>query len=76
MRKQTKEKRFKAVGAKVKALRLKAGYTSYETFAFEHNLARKSYWEWERGTNYKLSTLIRIIDIHGLTMEEFFKDIK
>jgi transcriptional regulator with XRE-family HTH domain len=68
--------RFQAVGKRIKALRVEAGYTSYETFAIEHNLARKSYWDWEKGSNYKFETLIRIIDIHGITLEEFFKGLE
>ncbi|WP_025742863.1 hypothetical protein [Aquimarina pacifica] len=68
--------RFQEVGNRIKELRIQAGYTSYETFAFEHNLGRKSYWEWEKGSNYKFETIIRIIDIHNITLEDFFKGLK
>ncbi len=70
------QNRFQAVGERIKELRVKAGYTSYETFAFEHNLSRKSYWEWEKGSNYKFETIIRIIDIHNITLEDFFKGLQ
>jgi DNA-binding XRE family transcriptional regulator len=61
------------VGQKVKELRLKKGYTSYETFAVEHDIDRKYYWSIEKGRNISLTYLKRILDIHGITFEEFFK---
>ncbi len=68
--------RFQAVGERIKELRINAGFTSYETFAFEYNLGRKSYWQWEKGANYKFETIIRIIDIHDISLEDFFKGLK
>ncbi len=65
-----------AIGNRIKELRIKAGYTSYAKFAIEHNFENKSVWRWENGQNYKLNTLSLIADIHGITLEEFFKGIK
>ncbi|MBX2985159.1 MAG: XRE family transcriptional regulator [Bacteroidia bacterium] len=68
--KETLEK----IGQKIKNLRLGKGYRSYETFAVAHDIDRKYYWSIEKGRNISLVYLKRILDIHELTFEEFFKD--
>ncbi len=68
--------RLKTIGARLKELRLQAGYTSYETFAFEKEIPRVQYGRMERGVNVQLVTLFRVLDAHKITLEEFFKGIK
>ena len=68
--------RLNAIGAKIKDLRIRSGYTSAEIFAYEHELNRISYWRMEKGTNITMSSLFRILDIHQITLSEFFKDIE
>lgn len=70
------EKRLQKVGIKLKALRIKAKYKSAETFAFDNELNRVQYWRMEKGANFTLQSLIKVLDIHKLTLEEFFKDIE
>lgn len=67
--------RRKAIGNRIKQLRKKAGYTSYETFATDNGLPRKNYWRVENGNNFTINTLLRLSEIHQITLEEFFKDI-
>jgi transcriptional regulator with XRE-family HTH domain len=69
--------RIKKIGERVKELRVKAGYTSYETFAFDNEIPRVQYGRLERGAvNFKVATLMRILDIHGIGLDEFFRKIK
>ncbi len=70
------KKRSKAIAARIKELRIGAGYTSYETFATDHGMPRKNYWRIEHGNNFTINTLLRITNIHGITLEEFFKGLK
>lgn len=63
------------IANKLKELRIKKGYTSHETFAFENNLNRVQYWRIEKGSNITLKTLIAILDIHNITLSDFFQDI-
>ncbi|MEX0362233.1 MAG: helix-turn-helix domain-containing protein [Allomuricauda sp.] len=65
----------KAIATKVKELRIKNGYTSYETFAIENGLPRKNYWRIEKGENFTINTLIRILKIHDVSLEDFFKGL-
>jgi transcriptional regulator with XRE-family HTH domain len=70
----TEEKVLKDIGERLKQLRIKSGYTSYETFAFENELSRMQYWRMESGlTNLTIRSLIKILKIHKVTIEEFFK---
>jgi transcriptional regulator with XRE-family HTH domain len=61
------------IGNKLTQLRKKNGHKSYESFAIENNLSRMQYWRIEKGkTNLTIKSLTRILDIHGITIEEFF----
>jgi transcriptional regulator with XRE-family HTH domain len=62
------------IGDKLKHLRIKNGYSSYENFAVDNELSRMQYWRIEKGlTNLTLKSLIRILNIHQITIDDFFK---
>lgn len=61
-----------AIGAKIKSLRVDAGYKSYEVFAWENNISRIQYWKMEQGTNCTLKSLYRVLKIHELSFQDFF----
>jgi hypothetical protein len=67
--------RLTAIGEKIKRLRLAKGYRSYETFAFDHSLPRVGYGRHEKGSNLTMASLLRLLDIHGITLQEFFSDL-
>ena len=69
------EEFLKLVGQRIKELRLKSGYTSYEAFALENELDRKQYWRAEKGSNLTLKTLYTIAKIHDISMEELFRSL-
>lgn len=61
------------VGKKLEELRKNAGYTSHETFAYDNEIPRVQYWRIEKGrANLTLKSLVKILAIHKLTVEEFF----
>ena len=70
------EKRIQKIGEKLKELRKARGYSSYENFAFQHDIPRVQYGRIEKGVNFRITTLMRILDIHKISLEEFFKDLK
>jgi hypothetical protein len=76
MKNEAIDPRIKQIGEKIKALRIEKGYSSYEFFAWEHKISRVQYYKMEAGTNITLKSLLRVIDAHGITLEEFFKGIK
>lgn len=63
------------ISQKLKEIRLSKGYTSYETFAFENDLNRVKYWRIESGKNITLKTLIKVLNIHKISLGEFFKNL-
>jgi transcriptional regulator with XRE-family HTH domain len=67
------EKILEDIGQKLRQLRKKKGYTSAESFAYDHDLPRVHYWRIEKGkVNITIRSLQKILSIHKLTMEDFF----
>ncbi len=69
------EKNIKKIAEKVKQLRIDKGYSSYENFAYENDLSRVQYWRLERGTNFTINYLLRVLEIHKMSLSDFFSDI-
>ena len=67
--------RLKLIAQKLKQLRLDKGYSSYEAFAFDHDLPRVGYGRHEQGSNLTLKSLLRLLDIHQLTLADFFGEM-
>ena len=61
---------------KLERLRIEKGFTSYENFAIEYGISRMQYWRMEKGTNFTFESLLKILDAHKITLEEFFKGIE
>lgn len=69
------DERVHKIGAKLKEMRIAKGFSSYEVFAFSNDIPRISYYRLEKGTNCKLESLLKILDIHQVSLSEFFSDI-
>jgi hypothetical protein len=59
----------------LKYLRKEKGFGSYETFALDHGLYRKQYWRAESGSNLTFRSLIKILEIHNLSIVDFFSNL-
>jgi transcriptional regulator with XRE-family HTH domain len=65
------------IAKKLVELRKKKGYSSYESFAYDHEIPRMQYWRMEKGkTNVTLKSLVKILAIHKMTVEEFFAEFQ
>jgi len=73
VRSLSKEEALKKLGARIKELRIKKGYTSYEYFAYEHNISRAQFGRYERGEDLRFSSLFKVANALEVNMEEFFK---
>lgn len=72
---ETVEKVLEQIGTRLRELRKKKGYTSAESFAYDHDLPRVHYWRIESGkANLTIKTLQRILNIYDLTLAEFFRE--
>ncbi len=69
-----KEEYLKKLAGRIKSLRIKQGYTNYETFAYEKGLPRAQYGRYERGEDIRFSSLIKVAKAFDMTLEEFFSE--
>lgn len=65
---------LKKLGERIKQLRIKKGYTSYEYFAYDHNISRAQFGRYEQGQDLRLSSLIKIVNAFGISLAEFFSE--
>lgn len=73
---KVKTSKISLIASKLKQMRIDAGFTSYEQFANAKDLDRKQYWRIENGANITLSTLIKILEIHKVSIKDFFSDLE
>ncbi len=70
------DERLIAIGKQIKQLRVEMGYSSAEIFAYEKNINRISYWRMEKGSNITISSLLKILDIHQISLKDFFNKVE
>jgi transcriptional regulator with XRE-family HTH domain len=68
------ERDFKKLGDRIKYLRVKKGYSSYEVFAFENGIGRAQFGRYERGEDLRYSSLLKVMRALGVTEKEFFSE--
>lgn len=68
-----KSKEILLLAARIKQLRQDKGYTSQETFAYDNGYTLSYYSRLERGEDIRFSSLIKVSEALGVTLEEFFK---
>lgn len=61
---------------RIKSLRKKKGYNSYELFAYDIEISRAGMSKYESGSfdDIRMRTLLKIIDGLGITPKEFFSE--
>lgn len=60
------------LGKRIKELRIKLGYTNYEFFAYDNEIARAQYGKYEKGEDMRYTSLLKVIRALGVTPKEFF----
>jgi transcriptional regulator with XRE-family HTH domain len=68
------QKDLNKVADRIRQLRLKRGYTSYEIFAFENNINRAQFGRYERGEDLRISSLFKVLRALKVTPKEFFSE--
>lgn len=73
MKKKSLEVKLKQIGTGLSELRKRKGYETIRDFAKAYKLPEIQYWRIENGkTNLTLKSLTRLLQIHRLTLEDFF----
>ena len=70
------QKEFKKIGKRLKQLRQQAGYTASLDFAYENEIHPAQYARYEAGSDLKISSLMRVLSFHNLTLQDFFAGIE
>jgi DNA-binding XRE family transcriptional regulator len=65
---------LKQLGNRIKSLRVEAGYTNYENFAFEHDIPRAQFGRYERGEDLRYTSLLKICEALDISVKEFFNE--
>lgn len=68
-----KSKEILLLAARIKQLRQDKGYTSQETFAYDNGYTLSYYSRLERGEDIRFSSLIKVSEALGVTLDEFFQ---
>lgn len=71
---QEVSKELRQLGARIKYLRQKKGFKSYEQFAYEHEINRVQWGRYENGENLKFQNLVRVVNALGVSLKEFFSE--
>lgn len=75
MKEKSVQKTLEEIGQRLIDLRKRKGYTSAESFAYDHDLPRVHYWRIERGkVNITIKSLHKLLAIHKISMRDFFFD--
>lgn len=69
-----KSEEIKKLATRIKELRIKKGYSSYENFAFEKGIHRAQYGRYETGTDIQYSSLVKLANAFDMTLAEFFSE--
>lgn len=73
---QTFDEFLVQIGERLKKRRQAIGFSSYEQFAYEHNIGRAQYGKYEKGTeDLRLSSLHKVLEALDISWEEFFRGL-
>jgi transcriptional regulator with XRE-family HTH domain len=67
-------KQLKKIGERLRALRKENGYTNYELFAFDNEIARAQYGRYEKGSDLKISSLLKVLKALNISLTDFFNE--
>ena len=62
------------LGERIKKLRKGSGYSNHETFAYEKEIGRSQYGGYETGKDMRFSSLLKVLNALGISLEEFFRE--
>ena len=64
------------IGKKIRMLRKQnPDFVNYEVFAFTHKINKVTLQRIERGENYNMESLLKVLNALGVGLSEFFHDI-
>lgn len=71
--KKPKSKEIQLLAKRIKQLRQAKGYSSQETFAYDHDYTLSYYSRLERGEDIRFSSIVKVCKALEISLEDFFK---
>ncbi len=68
------EQELQKIGERFRELRKEKGYSNYELFAFDNDIARAQYGRYEKGSDLKISSLIKVLTALDISLYDFFDE--
>ncbi len=68
------DNKIEQLGARIKSLRIAKGYTNAEKFAYENEISRSQYAQYEKGKDLRFTSLLKLLECFDLTLQEFFSE--
>lgn len=67
------EESLKKLGDRLRVIRKEKGYKNHEKFAYDSDISRSQYGRYEKGTDMRISSLLKILHVHKMSLSEFFE---
>jgi transcriptional regulator with XRE-family HTH domain len=67
------EESLKKLGDRLRVIRKEKGYKNHEKFAYDSDISRSQYGRYEKGTDMRISSLLKILNVHKMSLSEFFE---
>lgn len=67
-------KDIQKLAKRIKTLRTEQGYVNADHFAFNHYFARSQYARYEQGEDLRFTSLVRLAEAFGISLEQFFSE--
>jgi predicted transcriptional regulator len=63
------------IGKRLRYFRKKAGYNNYEDFCWDNDIPTRTYFRMERGENFTMQNLIKVLTALDVELNDFFKEL-
>jgi len=67
-------KQLQNIGNRFKKLRKEKGYTNYELFAFDNDIPRAQYGRYEKGSDLRFSSIVKVLKALDIPLKDFFNE--
>ena len=71
---EPKDENVLKLAKRIRQLRIQKGYSNYEHFSYDHDIARSQYGRYEKGEDIRFTSLVKIANTFNMTLQEFFSE--
>lgn len=75
-RKIKQKAELEKLAARITQFRKDRGYSSFEKFAYDHNISRAQWGRYEKGQNLRFSSLVTVAEALQIPLDTLLKDFE